>query len=483
MKKLTLFFTILLSLATISCDDNTESIGVNLIPDENIIVSRGTVFETELSNFEVDKDSVYSKSTLAYLGMYNDDMFGYLETGYMTQLYCLDNFSFDFEQMVVDTIKENGTDREIFRDASCYISIDYTEFFGDSLNPCEVEVYKLNKSITGDMNSSVDPSLYYDEETDFLGKVTYTAANTYIEESERDEYRNIFIKLDDDIAQRIIMTNREHPEYFKNAATFNEKILKGLYLKPTGGDGTVIYVQDTRLYINFTMYVTDSEGNRIKRKADGYTDKDSTALYTTNFNSTREVYQVNTFENTINEQILNDKNNAYLKSPAGIFTSVKIPVGKIYSQLKNDTIMQIKLTLQTYNQSDDFQYNMSKPENVLLVKRSDVYKFFYENRLPDNKSSYIATLQDNTYSFSNISQIVSDAILAAKERNNGTVDINETEEVIIVPVTVKTEQTDNQTQTTSVRNNLMPQYAKIQIKDKEGNNTNRLEIMHIRLGK
>lgn len=479
MKNLLFFITILSSLAFISCDDTTESIGVNLVPDENIILSEGTVFDAEFSNFEVDEDSVYSNSTLAYLGIYNDDMFGYLETGYMTQLYCLDNFSFEFENMVIDTINENGTDKEIFRDASCYISIDYTDFFGDSLNPCEVEVYKLNKSLTSDITSSVDPSGYYDAEKDFLGKITYTAANTYIDESERTESRNVIIKLDDDIAQDIIMTNREHPEYFKNAATFNEKVIKGLYLKPTGGDGTIIYASDTRLYINFMMYVTDSDGNRIKRKTEGYTDQDSTSLYTTNFNSTREVYQVNTFKNIINEDIKNDSENTYLKSPAGIFTSIKIPIGKISQQIANDTILQVKLTLKAYNQKEDNQYNMSKPENVLLVKRSDVYRFFQDNELPDSKSSFLASLNttDNTYTFNNISQIVVDAIQTAKSRNNGTIDSDATEEVIIVPVTVKTEESSSGTTPTSVRNNLMPQYARI-VK-----NDNKLEVMHIKLGK
>lgn len=481
MKKLIFALSIITSLVITGCDDNTESIGVNLLPDDNIVESTGTLFPAVFSNFIVEEDSVYSNSTFAYLGIYNDDMFGYLETGYMTQLYCMDNFSFDFEEMVIDTVKNSdGTDKEVFRDASCYISLDYTEFFGDSLNPCQVEVYKLSKGIDGKITSSVDPSEFYDAENDYLGKITYTAANTYIDESERGDYRSVMIQLDDSMAQYLIGTNRNHPEYFKNAAAFNENVIKGLYLKPTSGDGTILYITDTRLYVNFRMYVLDEDGNRIKRTETGYTEEDSTAMYTTNFNSTREVYQVNTLDNKINENILNDTENTYLKSPAGIFTRIELPIGDIDKKIGNDTIMQVKLTLQAYNQTEsNNMFNMSKPDYVLLVKKNEVYSFFRENKLPDSKTSYLAALNttDNTYEFGNISQIIVDAIAEAKSKNNGTIDADAKEEVILVPVTVKTETSDSGTTPTSVRNSLMPQYARL-LKE-----NNKLEVMHIKIGK
>lgn len=479
MKKLIYTLSIISSLLIIGCDNNTEGIGVNLIPDENIIKSTGTVFETEFHNFFVEEDSVYSNSTFAYLGKYSDDVFGYLETGYMTQLYCLDNFSFDHENMVTEKVDDgNGGEKEVYKDAACYISLDYNEFFGDSLNPCQVEVYKLSKSIDGNITSSVDPAEYYNEETDYLGKVTYTAANTYIDESERNDERSVRILLGDSIAQYIIKTNKEHPEYFKNAATFSDKIIKGLYLKPTTGDGTILYITDTRLYVNFRMYVTDSDGNRIKKKEEGHTEEDSTALYTTNFNSTREVYQVNTFENKIDPSKLNPE-RTYLKSPSAIFTKVDLPIGKIEHDIAGDTIMQVKLTLKAYNQiENDNEFNMSKPENVLMVKKKDVYQFFRENRLPDNKTSYLASLDQtsNTYTFNNISQIIVDAIAKKKSDNNGVINSSDIEEVIIVPVTVKTEESSSGTTTTSVRNNLMPQYVQL-IKQE-----NVLEVMHISMG-
>lgn len=479
MKRL-IYSLIISSLFIIGCDDNTEGIGVNLLPDENIIKSTGTTFDTEFHNFFVEEDSVYSNSTFAYLGKYNDDVFGNLETGYLTQLYCLDNFSFDFDNMVTEKVDDgNGGQKEIYKDASCYISLDYTQFFGDSLNPCQVEAYKLNKSIDENITSSVDPTEYYDEENGFLGKVTYTAANTYLDDDERGEDRTVRIQLDDSMAQYLIGTNKNHPEYFKNAAAFNENVIKGLYLKPTAGDGTILYITDTRLHINFTMYVTDDEGNRIKKKEEGHTEEDSTALYTTNFNSTREVYQVNTFHNEIDKSKLNPE-RTYLKSPSGIFTKIDLPIGKIEHDIKGDTIMQVRLTLKAYNQiENDNVFNMTKPENVLLVRKSEVYSFFRENKLADNKTSYLATLNttDNTYTFNNISQIIVDAIQNKKTENGGIINENEIEEVIIVPVTVKTEESSSGTTPTSIRNNLMPQYVQL-IK-----NENKLEVMHIKIGK
>lgn len=484
MKKL-LFATCLIASAMISsCDDNTESLGLGLVPDGNIVTSKGIVIPVEFSNFIVDEDSVYANSTIAYLGRYTDDMFGNLQSGFLTQLFCLNNFSFEFDKLVKDSISEDAeTGKGIYKykDASCYISLEYTSFFGDSINPNQVEAYILNKDIDGNIMSSVNPADYYDPNNGYIGKVTYTAANTYYDDDERGSTRSVIITLNDSIAQRILNLNHTHPEYFANANSFSKNVIKGLYLKPTSGDGTILYINNSMLNLNFTMYADSSGIYPIKKKEPGYTDQDSTTLYTTSFNSTREVYQVNTFKNVINDNILNDTENTYIKSPAGIFTSVKIPVGKIAVQMPNDTILQIKLTLQAYNQQKGNEYNMDKPENLLLVKKDQVYSFFRNNSLPDNLSSYTTSLDTSTnqYVFNNITALITSFIENARTKNNGVIDENYTEEIVIIPVTLTKEKSSSSgsEEITAVRNELKPQYARLVKQD------NKLELSYITIGK
>ena len=175
--------------------------------------------------------------------------------------------------------------------------------------------------------------------------------------------------------------------------------------------------------------------------------------------------------------MVGDTENTYLKSPAGIFTTVKLPIGEIAAAV-TDTIIQTKLTLQAYNQDTGNEITMAKPEEVLLVLKGEVYSFFRDNSLPDGLTSYTAELDDatNTYTFGNISALVVNAIAKARAANGGIVPPDAVEEVVVVPVTINKETINASEQVTSVRNELEPAYARLV---KAGN---RLEVSYITIG-
>ena len=245
------------------------------------------------------------------------------------------------------------------------------------------------------------------------------------------------------------------------------------------GNGTILYVNNSSLNINFTMYVDSAGVYPIKRKTPGYTDQDSTSIYSVSFNSTREVLQANQFANVFNESIINDTEHAYMKAPAGIYTSVKIPIGKLASELAEDTIMGVRLSVKAYR-NEDGPYEMDLPNDILLVKKSEAYEFFRQNELPDNLSSYVATLNtgDNTYVFNNIASIITSSIADYRTGNDGVIDENAVEEYVLIPVdvTVTSDSSSSSTETTSVRTTMKPIYAKL---PKSGNV---IEVSYIRLG-
>lgn len=247
-----------------SCDESTGSVGIGMIEDDDIVTPGRKTFPIELENMLVDKDSVSNKSLLAYVGKFTDETFGELETSYMTQLFCLDDFRFDFDRIVKDTVWENGPGSAIksfdFKDVSCYIDLRYDDFFGDSINPCQLEVYRLNKDLQADdMESYADPEEYYDKESGFLGRVAYTAANTSLDEDDRTATKDIIVALPEEYATEILNANYFHPEYFSDADAFIENVFKGMYVRQSMGNGTILYVNNSSLNINFTMYV-DSAG-------------------------------------------------------------------------------------------------------------------------------------------------------------------------------------------------------------------------------
>jgi hypothetical protein len=115
--------------------------------------------------------------------------------------------------------------------------------------------------------------------------------------------------------------------------------------------------------------------------------------------------------------LIDDQSCTWLKTPSGICTEVELPIDDIFSgRHKNDSISRVMLTLSRYN--DDQNVNQfGIPQNLLLLRKDDVKNFFKENRLPDEKTSYIASYQtgENVYAFQNLSQIV---IYIYKDRQN-----------------------------------------------------------------
>lgn len=82
-------------------------------------------------------------------------------------------------------------------------------------------------------------------------------------------YPNVTFPLDKKTfgEDRILKVYREHPEYFKDAATFIDKIFKGVYVKSDYGDGTILYVDYVALNMQFRFhYVNDTTGVALKKK-------------------------------------------------------------------------------------------------------------------------------------------------------------------------------------------------------------------------
>lgn len=132
------------------------------------------------------------------------------------------------------------------------------------------------------------------------------------------------------------------------------------------------------------------------------------------FASTKEVIQANQF---LNSDLIKEKaaepQHTYIKSPAGIFTEAIMPYDSIYNKLTNDTLNAVKLTFTNYNINSDYEYSMSAPNDVLLIRKQELKSFFEENKVRDNITSFTTThnaFATNQYVFSNIARLVTTCI-------------------------------------------------------------------------
>ena len=499
--------TLLLAVLTFfGCDDNTGTLGLGMLPDSDGMSAHTATFNVTTCSFPVD--SVFAKTSTGYIGKFSDPEFGYYETSFLTELNCTENFSLPEVYKVTEwdsegnPIKATGT---MTADSvvSVQLAVYYSSWFGDSLNACRMSVYELDKKLDKNRYTNINPEEYYNkyDPKSLLGRKAYSAFDTSVPDSVRFEkdnngyytfYPNVTFPLDKKTfgEDRILKVYREHPEYFKDAATFIDKIFKGVYVKSDYGDGTILYVDYVALQMQFRFHhVNDTTGVALKKK-DG-TDSLFYSMQTV-FASTKEVIQANQF---LNSDLIKAKaaetQHTYSKSPAGIFTQATMPYDSIYNKLTNDTLNAVKLTFTNYNINSDYEYSMSAPNDVLLIRKQDLKSFFEENKVMDNITSFTTThnaFATNQYVFSNIARLVTTCInekqaakKAAKEKAGSS--WNETEwektwnkenedwdKVLLIPVSItydnSTSSSGNKT-ITGIQNDLKPGYAKLKGGPKE----------------
>ena len=156
------------------------------------------------------------------------------------------------------------------------------------------------------------------------------------------------------------------------------------------------------------------------------------------FAGTEEVRQYTKIINTAdNATLLSDSKYTYLKTPAGFFTQLTIPVDQLTQGHDGENINQVKLTVPRANNSTQSKNALDAATNVLLLPVDSVDSFFKQDILMDNKTSFLASLVANTYTFDNIANVVNVMKKADRTKPNWN-------KLMIVPVTVTTVTRQNQ---------------------------------------
>ena len=98
---LLLFATV---LTFIGCDDNTGTLGMDMLPGSDNIEAHTMTFD--VSTHSILADSVFARTSKGYLGRFSDPDFGYYECSFLTELNCTDDFQFP---AVYNAQKKTGT--------------------------------------------------------------------------------------------------------------------------------------------------------------------------------------------------------------------------------------------------------------------------------------------------------------------------------------------------------------------------------------
>ena len=399
-----------MTMALLSCDDNTDTLGVDMMPVGDLVTNEYKTYDVNTQSYAVG-DSVLARTDLSYLGKYTDAETGTtVKSDFLCQLNCGENF---------DLPEKIEKDSCVRLDLRLFIS----DFVGDSLASFKISVYELNKQLDPeeDYYTNIDPEKFCDMSARPLATKWYTISDRTITDSARwssDYSKNIRVSLPTDIGTKILRDYRSNPEHFANTAAWLESgnpCSKGLYFKLEYGDGAMAYIDIVQFNIYFNYYDEDYK-------------KDT--LGVCSFAATDAVVKASRFENSNLDRLMDDREAAYLKTPAGIFTMATIPIEEINAQ---DTINSAKLTFTRYNDTTQEKFKLSIPQTVLLVRLDDYLDGFFENyQISNSKDSYLTTFNSstNTYVFNNVARLLTTMV---EERRNGKASEN-WNKVLLIPV-------------------------------------------------
>lgn len=429
MKILRLLTVLVIAALTFAaCDDTTEGIGGSITNKiDNINISNSAFNVTTKS---IVADSVLSRNNTGLIGKMKDPETGnYVKGDYMTQLGVLPTFSVD----TLDYIKQ--ANKGSIEADSCYLLVSYNASYGDTIAPMKVTAYEMTKPMAEDKEYYSNYDAFekgWVNENNQHWSSNYNLSNT-------SDVKNFKIYLNKkytkdgktykNYGSYIMQTYAEHPEYFKTNYKFLHKVCPGFYIKNVGGTGNMAKVWNTELIFYWTRKKTIN--------------KDSTAVSIgyNRFDGTEEVLQLNKIENdTENLKKLASKDQekcTYLKSPAGIFTEVTLPIKDIMKGHEKDTLNTATISFPRLNNADeDNPYNFATPSTILMVQKDSLQSFFEKSKLADNRTSYTASYSStgtykNAYTFQNIANLVS-----AMYKNKGKGE--NWNKVVLVPVNVIT---------------------------------------------
>ncbi len=394
-----------------SCTEDTGSIG---IPPSNEILKTGM----EICNVyteSVQLDSIKANSSSSYLGaIYDPETNGKLTSNFATQFAVVEGIDYFPPKEVI--VSRDAAGRPCCD--SVLLQLNFDSYYGDVNTPIKVAVYPLDMNnplredstyyISTDLRKFIRPGY---EDKPIATKV-FTAWDRIHgsdpSNASSGNYPSIRIPLPLSEGNGIMdkyweylddnkgLNEDEHVNHnFDDSYHFIRNVMPGYYVEIINGEGVMVRVFVDALYL---IYKSRNGSGGEAEEVSSYTV----------FAGTPEVIQSCQFSESDASELLKHEDCTWLKTPAGLCTEVTLPIDDIYNDVhKNDSISRIEFSLARYNKSQTGD-QFGIPQNLLLVRKGDTRDFFKNNRIPDEKTSYLAGYHStyNTYTFANISQMV-----------------------------------------------------------------------------
>jgi len=424
MKTNKIVFCLILGVIYMACNDTVGRVGLDMMPEgDKVVVFDTTVYITAKT---IEVDSIYAKTPNGFLGEFYDPSYGNIKSSYICQYY--PTIGFPYLDSIFDGVNRNKID-------SVRLNIYYSSYIGDTLAPMEVTVYPVIKALDKDYYTNANPEDYCDMNHP-LAKYSYTARNMNISDSllqvwqtNYGYYSYISIPLPVQIGQNYL-------DSIKNGGlkTVDDflKFFPGTYLTTTYGTGCMLPIDMTQIFLYYTRKTS------MLVDQNGVADSTGFVVSSAAFTVTKEIIQLNKFENK-NPAFLteDDSTKTYLKTPGGVFTELTIPIKEIAKGVGKKNFSSVALSLKAYPQ-DDRNYVLQFPGSassmvpvlssdgtigssakLLLIEPDSVANFFEMKKVADGITTFSTQLNSSTYTydFNNIASLIQNAINKAPDKD------------------------------------------------------------------
>ncbi len=488
---------LLAGLAFTACDDTTDSIGSSLAEVNDGVSTATATFDVFSRSIPVD--SVLSRNATGYLGKVKDPETGdYITGDFMAQFNNIEGFNVfpKLDSLVTYNAQGNLTlgSKGTIKADSCELRLFFNSHYGDSTQTMKLTAYEMSKPMNEDRlyYSNFDPMANGYVRTDGIHQdkvynlVDYNVAKTtrdtstytpYITVKLNGQYTDTGGKSYNNYGAYVLQKYYDDTNNFKNAYTFRNNVVPGFFFKLKSGLGNMASINASQLNVYFKYQSKVAYTDSVNGKAvTAY--KDTVYNGVTIFWGTEEVLQTTTItnDNGAIAKLAADQSCTYLKTPAGIFTELTLPIDEIMSGHTSETLTSAKISLQRINNTVKSDYDFGVPQQLIMVPKDSLYSFFETKTLHDNKTSFLASLgstssttpTDNSYTFQNIA-----GLITSMYKSKGSSTTGNWNKVVIVPVSVTTTTTTNSSGTQqTVINKVSSQMGLTSTKLVKGTETN-----------
>ena len=417
-----------------ACKGDVNTTGESILGPEDMIVVMADTFD--IQSAILSSDAVTSQPDSFLLGEI-ETKYGVLRASILTQLACPEGFRYP-DGFVTDSI--------------C-LFLYYASWEGDAYSPLSINAYMMDKQTfrySGTYRSDLNIDDYCSRNSSILRNhrlVVASEKRDSVQDSNGNYVPMVRMRVNDDF-----VTYFSSITSFTTQEAFNE-IFKGVLLETSFGSSTILNVTDVALGVYYHFSYNKSG-------------RDTTV-------SDMKAFYANSEVRTVNHLKYQDKSEwvqtlaqdsdsyNYIVSPAGVYTRLRFPMTDIAHTI-NSTIPQkrpyvnkaeVRVHVENVFSGSSSEWGrddwLQPAKYMLLIREESMDRFFKKKELPNDTCALLGTLTSGVDSVGNTiyyySYDMSDFLTNQLRREEGNDSIQETLNMLLVPVTVGTSTTSYST--------------------------------------